>query len=106
MRQWIASAWILLISIPVLLVARFFHRRQAQFRGIGLFVPHATIRRAFGADGRARTAAAKSIGAIGREIGTKVKKTKPGLIRRPLVPPVRVALDDCHGSWAQLRELR
>ena len=32
-----ASAWILLISIPVLLVALFFHRRQAQFRGLGLF---------------------------------------------------------------------
>ena len=32
-----ASAWFLLISVPVLFVALFFHRRQAQFRGIGLF---------------------------------------------------------------------
>jgi hypothetical protein len=32
-----ASAWLLLISIAVLAVAIFFHRRQGQFRGIGLF---------------------------------------------------------------------
>ena len=31
-----ASAWFLLISITVLFVALFFHRRQAQFRGVGL----------------------------------------------------------------------
>jgi hypothetical protein len=29
-----ASAWFLLISITVLFVALFFHRRQAQFRGV------------------------------------------------------------------------
>ena len=32
-----ASEWLLLISIAMLAVAIFFHRRQAQFRGIGLF---------------------------------------------------------------------
>jgi hypothetical protein len=30
-------AWLLLISILTLAVAIFFHRRQAQFRGIGVF---------------------------------------------------------------------
>ena len=75
-----ASAWLLLISIPALLVALFFHRRQAQFRGIGLFgancprcaAPLPTVylsAKHCGADGRANTAAAKSIGTVGREIG-------------------------------------
>ena len=37
MRQWKRPRGFYLISIPVLLVALFFHRRQAQFRGLGLF---------------------------------------------------------------------
>jgi hypothetical protein len=32
-----ASAWLLLLSIPTLVVALFLHRRQSQFRGIGMF---------------------------------------------------------------------
>jgi hypothetical protein len=32
-----ACAWILLLSILTLVVALFLHRRQSQFRGIGMF---------------------------------------------------------------------
>jgi hypothetical protein len=50
-----------------------------------------------GADGRARTAAAKSIGAVGREIGNKVKKNQTGLDQAtPCACAVRDQLGRCH----------
>jgi hypothetical protein len=78
-----ASARLLLLSIPTLVVALYLHRRQSQFRGIGMFgascprcaapLPSVrkttSIRKYCGADGLAANAAARPTGTVGREIG-------------------------------------
>jgi hypothetical protein len=78
------STWILLISAPAMIVAFFYVRKQAQFRGIGLLgascprCAHLCPRIAkrplsakhCGAGGRARNAVARSTGTVGNEIGS------------------------------------